>query len=48
MSARVLKIFLMVAALVAPGLLAGCATAPATGRTFFTGLVTRGAEPAID
>jgi len=34
---RVLKFFLMAAALVAPGLLAGCATAPATGRTFFTG-----------
>ena len=34
---RILKFFFMVAALIAPGLLAGCATAPATGRTFFTG-----------
>jgi predicted Zn-dependent protease len=34
---RILKVLFALAALIAPGLLAGCATAPATGRTFFTG-----------
>ena len=34
---RTVQIFAALIALVAPGLLAGCATAPATGRTFFTG-----------
>lgn len=37
MKSRVLQVFVAAVALVAPGLLAGCATAPATGRTFFTG-----------
>ena len=37
MKSRVLNILLAGIALIAPGLLAGCATAPATGRTFFTG-----------
>ena len=34
---RIFHVFAAVLALVAPGLLSGCATAPATGRTFFTG-----------
>ncbi|MHA1600749.1 MAG: M48 family metalloprotease [Alphaproteobacteria bacterium] len=34
---RILQVFVAAIALIAPSLLAGCATAPATGRTFFTG-----------
>ncbi len=37
MISRAFQVLVAVAALVVPGLLAGCATAPATGRTFFTG-----------
>jgi predicted Zn-dependent protease len=34
---RIFHVFAVLLALAAPGLLGGCATAPATGRTFFTG-----------